>query len=529
MPIFSIILVSTGLLFLLLSLKPALNICQQDGNIGWRILMLLIVFFAIAYLSYLYYLSSVIAVTFVENSLSTILMAGGLFVFLVINFSFKSILKIQHIAEQEHHNSLHDSLTGLPNRTCFLDTIKEKIDNSHAFSIFVLNINNFKHTNDLVGHYFADQLLIKIANSIRSQLPETCFFARIGGDEFALVSNAITKTEISDINEGIHNLSQSPYHINGYNLKINFSLGCTLFPENSRQMATLLQQADMAMSAAKQKQIEYMVFDNTLANDVKYRLKIASQLHHALQKKQFELHYQPLVKREKGSIYHFEALIRWPQEDGGFISPDKFIPIAEQNGLIKEITLWVLDQTAEHLQRFKEVSIDACIHINLSARDLQDEDFPLQLSERVKEQHILPHQLVLEVTETAMMTDMATTKKILLQLNQLGFLISLDDFGTGFSSLSLLTEFPIHQIKIDRSFVIPMQVGNRNHAIVRSTIILAHNLGCSVVAEGVETKALVDELQALQCDYLQGYYYSKPLPIEQVIKLSQAVARSNNA
>lgn len=315
----------------------------------------------------------------------------------------------------------------------------------------------------------------------------------------------------------IHLALKRPFCINSYNLKISISIGGAICPKNCTHVPILLQQVDAAMSAAKKKQSEYIIYNENLESDAQFHLEISSKLNSALEKNEFEVYYQPLIKIKTSTVYHFEALIRWQVAQGSFIPPDKFIPIAEQNNLIKGITLFVLNEICTHLLVLKQASIDACIHINLSALDLLDDCFSIQLDKLIKENRILPHQLVLEVTETAAMNDMATTKEVLRRLSRQGFLISLDDFGTGYSSLSMLLELPIKQIKIDRSFVNLMQQENNNYSIVKSLIFLAHQLNCSVVAEGVETKELADQLIYLECDYLQGYYYSKPLPIGQLL------------
>lgn len=507
------ILVATGMFFLFLSIKPAIAICKQDRYLGWKFLLLLIISFFLGYLFILYYLYSANDTSFVEKILSVILFGGGVFVTMVINFSLKSIRNSQQIADKERYNALHDALTGLPNRKYFLNTVVEKIQQATPFSVLVIDINGFKPINDMIGHYFADYLLIKVATAINQQLPQKCFFARVGGDEFTVLSSAVTEQEIAALNLKIHQALKTPFNINGNHLKISVSIGGSIFPNCSEQIVPLLQQAYIAMYAAKKKQVEYLLYNASLDNDNKYRLEISSKLYSALEQNEFEVHYQPLIKTKGSQVHHFEALIRWPQATGGFIPPDKFIPIAEQSGFIRQITRCVLSNIVEDLQKFKQAGIEACIHINLSARDLQDKEFSSHLAALLKQRRILAEQLVLEVTETAILTDIMATKEVLLQLARQGFLISLDDFGTGFSSLSILRELPIHQIKIDRSFVAAMAEGNTNHSIVCSIIFLAHNLNCTVVAEGVETKELVDQLIALQCDYLQGYYYSKPLPV----------------
>ncbi|MFT6924568.1 MAG: diguanylate cyclase (GGDEF)-like protein [Psychromonas sp.] len=514
-------LIVAGVIFLLASLKPTLFICRQDNSVGWRILMALIILFSFGYLLVLSFLYHSPTVTFVEKSLSIILFGGAIFVLMVVRLSVKSLKKMQYSSHQEKYNALHDSLTGLANRQHFLAVVNKKSELAKPFSVFVLDINGFKKINDMLGHSSADQVLIKTAAVIKRKLPEGCFIARAGGDQFMLISDAVTDNDINKLMDSIHSTLQDPFCINSYNLKISLSIGGALFSQNCTDVPLLLQHADAAVSAAKKKQLKYIIYNKNLENDAQSYLEILSKLHCALEKKKFEVHYQPLINVKKTHVYHFEALIRWPMAEGGFIPPDKFIPIAEQNHLSKWITLFVLNAICTHFQVLKKAGIEACIHLNLSALDLQDDYLSIELDELIKHSRILPQQLVLEVTETAAINDLATTKAVLQRLSLQGFLISLDDFGTGFSSLSMLLELPINQIKIDRSFVILMQQEQNKHSIVKSLIFLAHQLNCTVVAEGVETKELADELIYLKCDYLQGYYYSKALPIGSLISYCQ--------
>lgn len=516
-----VVLVSIAILLLFLSLKPAFIICRQDNHIGWKILLGLISFFL---LSYLYFLNHLFNDSFLDSlgySLSLILLSGSIFVIMIVNLSLKSIKNIQQVACQEKYNSFHDSLTGLDNRKYFLITLNDKVQQLQPFSLFILDINNFKQVNDMLGYHFADQVLIKIANLIQQQISDKCFLARVEGAQFALISDAISNKDIDELLQKINCALKAPFDVNGYNLRISISCGGTQFPESSTQVTSLLQQADLAMRLAEKKQSKYIIYNKSLDNDAKYRLEISSRLHGALENEEFEVHYQPLIKTKPNQILHFEALIRWPVAEGGFIPPDKFIPIAEQSSLIRKITTLVLLNISNHLILLKQAGFNACIHINLSARDLQDNLISLQLAELVKQGKLSPQQLILEVTETAAMTDMSMTKSVLQQLSNQGFLISLDDFGTGYSSLSMLLELPIHQIKIDRSFIISMQQKKISYSIVQSIIFMAHNLKCSVVAEGVETKELVNELMDLECDFLQGYYYSKALPIDALLEYCQ--------
>ena len=513
MNILSILLVAFGLVFLSISLKPAIKIYKQERSVGWQLLLLLIIFFFFGYCAFLYYLTTIATVSIVEICLSSILFGGSIFVFMVINFSLRSIEELHRIVHQEHHNALHDSLTGLPNRLHFMEAVSAKVAAAAPFSVFVLDLDDFKQINDVVGHYYGDQLLIQLSARLSAVLPDDCFFSRVGGDEFILLFDSIVHDDIAELMAILDKALQIPFNINSYNFNVRMSTGGSLFPFHSSELAPLLQKADTAMYDAKKQKIAYRLYNDTLDDDAKARLAISSKLHLALADNEFQLYYQPLVKLQTTKVHHFEALLRWPQADGSFISPVQFIPLAEQNGIIRQVSQWVLDTITRDLVDFATQDIDACIHINLSALDLQDDGFSTLLAELVREGRLSPAQLVLEVTETAIMADVAKTRDILSQLSHQGFNISLDDFGTGFSSLSILRELPINQIKIDRSFVMAMHNGNTNNAIVRSIIFLAKNLGCSVVAEGVETSAIAEELMLLKCDYLQGYYYSKALPL----------------
>lgn len=513
MSVLPLILISIGIAFLMFSLKPACSICQQDNHIGWKVLLGLIGLFILGYLYFLIHLitHSHSSENFIEDSLTFILFAGSIFVKLIIDLSLKSIKKLKKTAFQEEYNSLHDSLTELPNRKFFLRTLNEKVKLSKPFSLFVIDINRFKQINDMLGHYFADQTLIRVGDNIKKQLNSECFLSRISGDQYMLICCALSDKEISQLMGAIYSSFKIPFNINNYNLKIDISCGGTLFPKNGESVGVLLQQADIALRSAKEKQNDYVIYNDKLDNDAKSRLEISSKLHNALTHKEFEVYYQPINKVNSDGIYHLEALVRWPQKEGGFIPPDQFIPIAEQNNLIKQITFFVLNRICKNLYELKKNNTKVCVHINLSARDLKDNALSEQLAELIEVGVLLPHELILEVTETAIMEDLSKAKKVLKSLSEQGFVISLDDFGTGYSSLSMLLELPINQIKIDRSFVMSMQQEEIGYQIVKSIIFMAHNLNCTVVAEGVETKDVVDELTSLSCDYLQGYFYSKAL------------------
>ena len=510
-------LISISLLLLILSLKPTIIICQKDKHPGWKILLGLIGIFILTYAFFLIHLLNNSVHHPIENVLAVILTAGSIFVVMTINLSLKSIITTQKIAAKEYNNSHYDSLTGLANRHFFLQTLDTNVKNNLPFSLFILDIIAFKQINDMLGHYFADQLLIKITSLIQQQLNKKCFLSRISGDQFTIISCAISDQQINQLMMNIHKCLKASFNINNYNIKASICCGGTLFPNNSDEATRLLKQADLALSSAKKKQIPYVIYNAKLENHAKARLEILSRLHEAIKDREFEVHYQPIIELQANSTYHLEALIRWPSRGGTFIPPDKFIPIAEENNLISKITIQVLDNVCKHLLLLKESGITPCIHVNLSTCDLQNESISIYLAELIAQQRILPSELVLEVTETAIMTDIASTELILEKLSKQGVKISLDDFGTGYSSLSMLLKLPIDQIKIDRSFVNLMKKTKAGYAIVESIIFLAHNLNCTVVAEGVETKESVEILTQLKCDYLQGFYFSKALPVMTLI------------
>ena len=520
MLILPLILISIGSLLLIFSLKPAYRICQQNSHPGWKFLFGLITLFLLCYLIFSFHLFTHIhsSENLIEDILTIILFSGSVFVKMVIELSLKSINKIKKIAIQEEYNSLHDSLTELPNRKYFLKTLNEKVKISKPFSLFVIDINRFKQINDMLGHYFADQLLIRVGQNLRKQVNSECFLSRISGDQYTLICCALSDEEISELMSAIYSSFKIPFNINNYNIKVDIFCGGALFPKTGKSVGVLLQQADIALRAAKQKQSDYVLYNDKLDNDAKSRLEISSKLHNALTNKEFEVYYQPMNKIQSDDTYHLEALVRWPQKEGGFISPDQFIPIAEQNNLIKQITLFVLNSICKNLYELKKNGTKACVHINLSARDLQDNLLSEQLAQLIEVGVLLPHELILEVTETAIMQDLSKAKKVLQKLSEQGFVISLDDFGTGYSSLSMLLELPIDQIKIDRSFVMSMHQEGIGYQIVKSIIFMAHNLNCTVVAEGVETKEVTEQLISLQCDYLQGYFYSQPLAFRSLVE-----------
>lgn len=518
MNILPIILVSFGILFLCYSCLPASQICTRTKNKGWKVLLGLIGFFIFAYSVFLFYLIFQKSLSNVNLGISGILCSGSIFVVVVINYSLQSIRQLHQIATTERYNALHDSLTLLPNRVYCLEQLNQKISLNQPFSVITFDLHNFKQINDAMGHYCGDELLVQLSQRFKDILTEHYFLSRMDSDEFVVLCPQHSNSDIRKIIDKVESTLDKPFNIHGHWIMSSMSAGISIFPTDSQSADKLLQHSDIAMYKAKKMGQSFMLYHPMMDNDVKQKLTISNYLKPALSNKEFRLFYQPLINTKSSLTHGYEALIRWPQKDGSFIPPDLFIPIAEQSNIIKQLTHWVLIQASEDLKVFNHHNIDACIHINLSAKDLLENDLILHLTHLLDSGRIQAHQLVLEVTESAMLTDLSAAKENVSQLQSLGFSISLDDFGTGFSSLSLLREFPIHQIKIDRSFIIELANNKLDQAIVRSAIALAHGLGHTIVAEGVENSDSVAILKGMKCDYLQGYYFQRPQSIENIIK-----------
>lgn len=508
-----IVLTFIGILLLLTSLKPIFSVCRKDTHIGWCVLLVLIIFFIVGYSSILSLLWFSEEESIIYLVLSIILFSGGVFVVLVTNFSFHSILKIEKVMFYERHNALHDSLTQLPNRKYFQETLECYIKKNKIFTLLSIDLNNFKQVNDLLGHRCGDLLLIAISNALSTRLFDNIPIFRIGGDEFIIILDT-TKMSAKKVVNKIDNILQEPFQILSYSIYADLSIGACVYEGGNQSLGELLKQADIAMYEAKRTQERLVFYSKELNETAINKLEISSRLKQALKENEFELWYQPIIGLAEEDVHGAEVLVRWPQKDGTYLSPEKFINIAEQSTLILDITRWILNRVVADCFTLDKQGFNGVLHINLSAKDLQDNSFYLLVKDLVDSNLIVPDNLIFEVTESAMMKYLNTTKRMMKKISALGFKFSIDDFGTGYSSLYLLKELPINQIKIDRSFVTYSIDNPADYAIVKSTIYLAKNLGCTVVAEGIENQETHTLLAQLKCDYLQGFYYSKPLPLK---------------
>jgi len=413
----------------------------------------------------------------------------------------------------------YDILTGLPNRMLALDRLKLALAQARRESSLVgvmfLDLDNFKHINDTLGHDAGDNLLIEAARRISSCLRGTSTVARLGGDEFLVILPGLTGPEAtSQVAERILKTFSPPYLLNGQEVFVTTSIGISIFPNDSDNSGTLLQHADAAMYQAKHKgKSAYAHFAPEMTEVSHERLQMESLMRRALEQKEFELFYQPIVRTDTGQLCSAEALLRWNNPGMGMVMPDRFIPLAEETGLITPIGEWVLHEACAAAKRWEEtLGINMGISVNVSPRQFRDPGFIDTVMSALKSSGLPPQQLELEITERLILDNTIETADILRQLDQSGIRLSVDDFGTGYSALSYLKSYPFDTLKIDKSFVQDVMKEQDDASLVKAIINMAHSLGLRVIAEGVEEEAQTHFLQHEGCDYSQGYFYSRPLP-----------------
>jgi diguanylate cyclase (GGDEF)-like protein len=429
---------------------------------------------------------------------------------------------IRNARKQAHllqHQAMYDNLTSLPNRALFADRLQQAMligrREKQPFALIAMDLDRFKEINDTLGHEAGDRVLQHVANCVRTCLRESDTVARMGGDEFAiLLATAGDQDGAIAASRKILKALEEPLEIAGQKVEIGASLGIVMFPEHGEDPAVLMREADAAMYLAKQTHGGYKVYSADLGQGADDRLALQGELRHAIANHELVLHFQPKIDFTANRVHGVEALVRWQHPKHGLLAPDKFIPLAEQTGLIKALTYHVLRSALQQCEEWQRAGIDLSMSVNISAINIQDPEFPGQVAALLKEFTVSPAHLELEVTETAVMAEPVRAVACIKKLSALGLQIAIDDFGTGYSSMSYLKDLLVAKIKIDKSFVKDMAVNHNDAVIVRSTVELGHNLGLKVVAEGVETEAVWDRLKALGCDDAQGYYMSRPLPLD---------------
>jgi diguanylate cyclase (GGDEF)-like protein len=436
------------------------------------------------------------------------------------------LAEIKQAAETMWQQVYHDPLTGLPNRMLFEDRLT--LEMAHArrdkqgLAVMFLDLDHFKLINDTLGHSVGDQLLQDVAHRLRDALRGTDTVARMGGDEFALLLTRVTHAEnVARVAQKIFHVLKPPFNFGGHDFHITPSIGITLYPNDGEDTQTLLKNADTALYRAKEQgRNVYQFYTPAMNSKTLERLALENNLRRALERKEFVVYYQPRVKISTKRIIGMEALVRWQHPELGLISPVKFIPLAEETGLIIPLGEWVLRTACEQTKAWQEAGFPPLrVGVNLSARQFQQPNLVERVAQVLKETGLHPHYLELEITESAAMQNAEYTLPVLYYLKEMGIHISIDDFGTGYSSLSYLKKFPFHTLKLDQSFIRDLTTDPNDAMIAKVVITLAHGLKLEVVAEGVETQEQLDFLKQLQGDEVQGYLFSKPLPAEEFEEL----------
>ena len=416
--------------------------------------------------------------------------------------------------------AFRDPLTGLANRTLFNDRLAQAVGTAtrtgHAMSVLLIDLDRFKNVNDVLGHPVGDELLNQVAGRLTRELRRTTdTVARIGGDEFAVLLPSQGREGAALLARQLLAALDTPVTIEGQTVDVSGSIGIATFPEDGDTPTELMAHADSAMYVAKQASSGYAAFTQTMTRTTEHGLSLLSDLRRAVDENQFHLQYQPKVALADRSCLSAEVLLRWRHPTRGFVPPDQFIPFAEQTGCIKSITRWVLARGLAQLAAWRAGGLDMSLNINVSTRDLVQQDLPSFVRNLLLAEGVAARHLCLEVTESAIMEDPAHALASLQALHDMGVQLSIDDFGTGYSSLAYLKKLPVQELKIDRSFVMNLDADDNDLNIVRSTIVMAHHMGLTVVAEGVETESVAAKLRMLGCDGAQGYLFGRPLAADE--------------
>jgi diguanylate cyclase (GGDEF)-like protein len=419
------------------------------------------------------------------------------------------------VADREHQ-ALHDALTGLPNRLLFQRRIAAALANGDVGSsvaVMLLDLDRFKEVNDTLGHHNGDLLLQEIGNRLRRILRSGDTVARLGGDEFAVLLPDLAGDEAAlAAATGIRQALERPFEIAEVNLDVGCSVGIAMWPQHGEDETILLQRADVAMYSAKESRRGVELYDPTRDNYSLERLALVSELRAAIEQGDLAVHYQPKADIASGRLLGMEALVRWNHPRLGSVPPEEIIAVAEQTGLIRPLTLWVLDQALRQCRAWRRDGRAFDVAVNLSIRNLLDAELPNDVLRMLSELGLPSSALTFEITESSIMNDPVRTVAVLGRLRAMGVRLAIDDFGTGYSSFSHLQRMPVDEIKIDKSFVQHLATDDSDYVIVRSIVDLGRNLGLRVVAEGVEDRGAWERLRKLGCDIAQGYYLTRPLP-----------------
>ena len=420
---------------------------------------------------------------------------------------------LERLADQRLVAAATDELTGLPNRRAFYaEGLSRLVDPNRRQALLMLDLDRFKDVNDGLGHRAGDQLLAQLSVRLRDNLRGADALARLGGDEFAILLDDAGRDDAFHTAVRLVRALAEPVTVEGTTLSIGASIGIALFPEDGTSLSQLMHKSDLAMYKAKTTQPGCHVYSPEDDVDAASTLQAVQELRTAIDTDQFVLHYQPKVDLESGEVHGVEALVRWEHPTRGLLYPSAFLSLVEKAGLMGRLTQLVLAKALDQMTEWRQVGQTLTVAVNISASSLSDSDLPDHVASMLAVRGLPAEALQLEITEEFVMGDRELARAILTRLHASGIRISVDDFGTGYSSLSYLRDLPIDEIKLDNSFVIPMNGDVRSAALVSSTITLAHSLGLRIVAEGVETAGTYTELSRMGCDEAQGHFMSRPVP-----------------
>lgn len=423
--------------------------------------------------------------------------------------------------ETIRHLAFTDPVTELPNRIRFREKVTEAVNaacrEQRPLALLLMDLEHFKDVNDTLGHHHGDELLYQVGLRLRSTLFEPDVVARLGGDEFGiLLPRLATTDDVGQVIRKLHDILRAPFMIEGVPIAVEASIGVATAPEHADDADTLLQRADIAMYRAKKQAAGYALYAPEYDLHSRERLALMAELRDAIDLGQLVLHFQPKVDIQTGRIVGAEALVRWQHPERGFLTPDRFIPTAENTGLMEPLTRWVLADALGLCQSARREGIPLRVSVNLSARSLHDPRLADMVEHALEFSGADARHLVLEITESAIVLDPAGAMETLTTLSRMGVWLSIDDFGIGYTSLASIRHLPVNEIKVDKSFVLGMLADQSDAMIVRAVVELGHNLGLRVVAEGVETQEMLEALAGFGCDEAQGYFISRPMTCEQL-------------
>lgn len=423
------------------------------------------------------------------------------------------------LREEAAHGVTHDALTGLPNRTLVMDRLNQSIaaarSDNQQLAIILLDLDRFSELNSALSRHQGDLALNQVAGRLRGLARDTDTVGRSGADEFLFLTTKVSaEAEVKRIASNIIQALKTPFILDGIKVDIQGSLGISIFPNHGVDSDTLMQRAEVAMYAAKRIKSGYAVYHQKHEKNSPRKITLAGELRQALESGGLSLKYQPKVNMQDMQLQGVEALARWRRTDDTEVSPTEFVPLAERTGLIKPLTLWVATHAIKQLSLWERQGLLLVVSINISAQDLNNDDLFDHLNGLLASYSLDPSRIVLEITETSIMPNEEHVSSTLNRLADIGVKIAIDDFGTGYSSLAHLSDLPIHEIKIDRSFIEDMLTNPKHSKIVRAIINLSHNMDLNVIAEGVWNREIRDQLYKLKCDAIQGNYVSVPISPE---------------